>query len=52
MIITPFLMAGAMSPAAIAGTLALQNAEALSGIALVQMINPGCPIIYDHPKAS
>lgn len=46
MIITPFLMAGAMSPAAIAGTLALQNAEALSGIALVQMINPGCPIIY------
>ena len=41
MIITPFLMAGAMSPAAIAGTLALQNAEALSGIVLVQMIEPG-----------
>ena len=46
MIITPFLMAGAMSPAAIAGTLALQNAEALSGIALVQMIEPGCPVVY------
>ena len=46
MIITPFLMAGAMSPASIAGTLALQNAEALSGIALVQMIEPGCPVIY------
>ncbi|MEM7530647.1 MAG: trimethylamine methyltransferase family protein [Chloroflexota bacterium] len=46
MIITPFLMAGAMSPASIAGTLALQNAEALSGIALAQMIEPGCPIVY------
>lgn len=46
MIVTPFLMAGAMSPAAIAGTLALQNAEALSGIALVQMIEPGCPVVY------
>lgn len=46
MIITPFLMAGAMSPASIAGTLALQNAEALSGIVLVQMIEPGCPVVY------
>lgn len=46
MIITPFLMAGAMSPASIAGTLALQNAEALSGIVLAQMIEPGCPVIY------
>jgi trimethylamine--corrinoid protein Co-methyltransferase len=46
MIITPFLMAGAMSPASVAGTLALQNAEALAGIALVQMIEPGCPVVY------
>lgn len=46
MIITPFLMAGAMSPASIAGTLALQNAEALSGIVLAQMIEPGCPVVY------
>lgn len=46
MIITPFLMAGAMSPVSVAGTLALQNAEALAGIALVQMINPGTPVIY------
>jgi trimethylamine---corrinoid protein Co-methyltransferase len=46
MIITPFLMGGAMSPVSIAGTLALQNAEALAGIALVQMINPGSPVIY------
>lgn len=46
LLITPFLMAGAMSPVSLAGTLALQNAEALAGIALVQMINPGTPIIY------
>lgn len=46
MIITPFLMAGAMSPVSIAGTLALQNAEALAGIALTQMINPGTPVVY------
>jgi len=46
MIITPFLMAGAMSPASIAGTLALQNAEALAGIVLVQMISPGAPVVY------
>jgi trimethylamine--corrinoid protein Co-methyltransferase len=46
MIITPFLMSGAMSPVSVAGTLALQNAEALAGIALVQMINPGTPVVY------
>jgi trimethylamine--corrinoid protein Co-methyltransferase len=46
MIITQFLMSGAMSPVSLAGTLALQNAEALAGIALVQMINPGTPVVY------
>ena len=46
MILTPFLMAGAMSPAAVGGTLALQNAEALAGIVLVQMIEPGSPVVY------
>jgi trimethylamine--corrinoid protein Co-methyltransferase len=46
MIITPFLMAGAMSPVSLAGTLALQNAEALAGIVLCQMINPGTPVVY------
>jgi trimethylamine--corrinoid protein Co-methyltransferase len=46
MIITPFLMSGAMSPVSIAGTLALQNAEALAGIALAQMIQPGLPLVY------
>jgi trimethylamine--corrinoid protein Co-methyltransferase len=46
LLITPFLMAGAMSPVSLAGTLALQNAEALAGIALCQMITPGLPVVY------
>ena len=46
LLITPFLMAGATSPVSMAGTLALKNAEALAGIVLVQMINPGTPVIY------
>lgn len=46
MIITPFILAGAMAPAAIAGTVAQQNAEALAGIALCQMIQQGTPVVY------
>jgi trimethylamine---corrinoid protein Co-methyltransferase len=46
MIITPFILAGAMGPATIAGTVAQQNAEALAGIALTQMIEPGTPVVY------
>ena len=46
MIITPFILAGAMGPVSLAGTLAQQNAEALAGIALCQMIEPGTPVVY------
>ena len=46
LIITPFILAGAMGPVSIAGTLAQQNAEALAGIALTQMIEPGTPVVY------
>lgn len=46
MIITPFILAGAMGPTSVAGTVAQLNAEALAGIALCQMINPGTPVIY------
>src|ERR1700720_244756 len=44
-IVTPFLMAGAMSPMGLAGTVAQQTAEALAGIALVQLIRPGTPSV-------
>ena len=45
-VITPFILAGAMSPITIASALAQQNAEALAGIALVQIVNPGAPVVY------
>ncbi len=45
-IVTPFLMAGAMSPMGLAGTIAQQTAEALAGIALVQILRPGTPCVY------
>src|SRR6267154_107921 len=45
-IVTPFLMAGAMSPMGLAGTVAQQTAEALAGIALVPLIRPGTPSVY------
>ena len=45
-VITPFLLMGAMSPVSVAATLAQQVAEALAGIALVQTIRPGCPVVF------
>jgi len=38
--------AGATSPASLAGTLVVSNAEVLSGVALTQLISPGAPVIY------
>ena len=45
-VLTPFLLMGAMSPVSIPATLAQQIAEALTGIALSQLIRPGCPVIF------
>lgn len=45
-VVTPFTLAGAMSPITLAGALAQQNAEALGVIALTQMVNPGAPAVY------
>ena len=45
-VLTPFLLMGAMSPVTIPSALAQQLAEALSGIALAQLIRPGCPVIF------
>jgi len=44
-VITPFLLMGAMSPVSIPATLAQQMAEALAGIALAQLLRPGAPVI-------
>src|SRR3954466_8438119 len=37
---------GAMSPVSIPATLVQQMTEALSGIALTQLVNPGCPVVF------
>ncbi len=45
-IISPFILSGAMSPVSVAGTLTQILAEAMSGIAFSQAVNPGAPVIF------
>jgi len=45
-VLTPFLLMGAMSPVSIPATLVQQIAEALAGIAVAQLVRPGCPVIF------
>jgi trimethylamine--corrinoid protein Co-methyltransferase len=45
-VITPFTLMGAMAPAALAAALAQQNAEALFGIVLAQLVRRGAPVVY------
>ncbi|MBX2885510.1 MAG: trimethylamine methyltransferase family protein [Granulosicoccus sp.] len=46
MVLTPFTLAGAMAPVTVVGALVQQNAEALAGIALSQIVRPGAPVCY------
>ena len=45
-VVTPFTLAGAMAPVTVAGALAQQNAEALLGLTLMQLVQPGSPFVY------
>lgn len=45
-IITPFILAGAMSPVTVAGTLTQVLAEVLAGAAFTQLIRPGAPVLF------
>ena len=45
-VITPFTLMGAMAPASLAAALAQQNAEALFGVVLAQLVRPGTPVMY------
>ncbi len=45
-VITPFTLAGAMSPVTLAGALVQQHAEAMLGIVLTQVVRPGVPVMY------
>jgi trimethylamine---corrinoid protein Co-methyltransferase len=44
--ITPFTLAGSMSPATLAGTLAQQTAEILAVVTLTQVVRSGAPVMY------
>ena len=45
-VITPFTLMGAMAPASLAAALAQQNAEALFGVVLAQLVRAGAPVVY------
>src|SRR6476646_9118283 len=45
-IVTPFILAGAMSPVTVAGTLTQVLAEVLAGASLTQLIRPGAPVLF------
>ncbi|MEM7360834.1 MAG: trimethylamine methyltransferase family protein [Pseudomonadota bacterium] len=45
-VISPFILAGAMSPVSMAALVAQAHAEALAGIALTQLVRPGSPVVY------
>ena len=45
-VISPFILAGAMSPVTVAGTATQILAEALAGMAFVQLVRPGAPVVF------
>ena len=45
-VVSPFCIAGAMSPVTIAATCAQLYAEALSGMAFAQLVRPGAPVVF------
>jgi trimethylamine---corrinoid protein Co-methyltransferase len=44
-LMTPFILAGAMSPVTAAGVCAQTLAEALAGMTFVQLVRPGAPVV-------
>ena len=45
-VISPFILAGAMSPVTVAGTLTQLLAEAMAGMAFAQLCRPGAPVVF------
>jgi trimethylamine--corrinoid protein Co-methyltransferase len=45
-VVTPFLLAGATSAVSVSGGLTQQVAEALSGVAIAQVVREGAPCLY------
>jgi trimethylamine---corrinoid protein Co-methyltransferase len=46
MLITPFILGGAMAPVTVAAQATQTLAEALAGMAFCQMVRPGAPVIF------
>jgi trimethylamine--corrinoid protein Co-methyltransferase len=47
-VVVPFILGGAMGPVTNAGAIAQAHAETLVGVALAQLVRPGCPVIYGN----
>lgn len=45
-IVTPFTLAGAMAPVTVVGAVTQQNAEALAGMVMTQVVRAGSPVVY------
>lgn len=45
-VVSPFILAGAMSPVTVAGTSAQILAEALAGMAFCQLVRAGAPVVF------
>lgn len=47
-VISPFIIGGAMGPVTQAALIAQAHAEAMTGIALTQLVRPGSPVVYGN----
>ena len=45
-LLAPCIMAGISGPISLLGTAVLQNVEILAGLVLMQLVNPGTPVVY------
>jgi len=45
-LLTPFVLAGASTPATLASAMAVTCAEILFGVCLAQLVRPGAPVLY------
>lgn len=51
-LISAAVMANASGPSPLAGSMALANAEILTGVTIAQLTNPGTPVVYGLPSSN
>ena len=47
-VVSPFILGGAMGPVTQPALLAQAHVEAMAGIALAQLVRPGAPVVYGN----